>query len=160
MGQARGGGSGLAIAAVTSDDDWKALEELQHENFRERCTRQGIAPFERAVAQQMVESWRAKTGMTFWLARLDGEACAYIGSWPGLEAGGRARMGMVESLFTRPECRHRGIATALIANAVADVRTRGAGPVLIGADIEDTPKQMYLALGFEPVCLTREWMRS
>jgi GNAT superfamily N-acetyltransferase len=150
---------GLEITRVAREDHWAELAELQHQNFGERCRKQGIAPFERAVAVQMVESWRVKTDMAFWLARLDGESCAYIGSWPGIDGGGGERLGMVESLFTRPERRHLGIATALIAHGVADARTRGAETVLIGADIDDTPKQMYLALGFAPVCLTREWLR-
>ena len=64
-------------------------------------------------------------------------------------------MGKVEDLFTVPEHRRQGVATALIAHAVADARARGAGPVLIGADPTDTPKAMYAAMGFAPVCAIR-----
>jgi len=150
---------GLSIEPVETGADWADLVELQHRNFAERCEQRGVPPFERAVAEQMVESWRAKQPMTFWLARQGVEPCAYVGAWPGLETSGAARLGMVEWLFTLPSRRHRGIATSLIARGVEHVRGRGAGPVLIGADVLDTPRQMYLALGFEPVCLTREWHR-
>jgi len=39
------------------------------------------------------------------------------------------------------------------------VRAEGAQAVLSGAEVEDTPKQMYVDLGFRPVCRTREWLR-
>ena len=57
-------------------------------------------------------------------------------------------------LFEKLDNLRRGIATALIAHAVGDARNRGAGPVLIGADPDDTPKHMYAAMGFRPFCLT------
>jgi GNAT superfamily N-acetyltransferase len=65
----------------------------------------------------------------------------------------------VEDLFTHPDYRHRGLATALIAHCVADARARGAGPVVIGADPHDTPRQMYAALGFRPLFLSRGYLR-
>jgi predicted GNAT family acetyltransferase len=69
-------------------------------------------------------------------------------------------IGQVEDLFTHPDFRHRGIATALIAHCVADARARGAGPVLITADPLDTPKQMYAAMGFRPFSVTRNYFKS
>ncbi len=145
---------GVTIEAAESEPDWAALVDLQHANFTEKAEGGARPPMERVVAEQMVRSWRMKRAMRFWLARAEGVPCAYLGSWVG-EAG----LGMVESLFTEPGARHRGIARALIGRAVAEVRAEGAEAVLIGADIEDTPKQMYLDLGFRPVCLTREWLR-
>lgn len=72
-------------------------------------------------------------------------------------AGG---VGKVEDLFTAPAFRHRGIATALIAHAVDDARQRGAGPVLIGADANDTPKAMYSAMGFRPLLMYRSFVKA
>jgi predicted GNAT family acetyltransferase len=69
-------------------------------------------------------------------------------------------MGQVENLFTHPDDRHRGLATALIVRCVNDCRERGAGPVLIVADPADTPMRMYAAMGFRPVALTRAWRRD
>jgi GNAT superfamily N-acetyltransferase len=66
---------------------------------------------------------------------------------------------MVEDLFTLPRYRNRGIARALIHHCVDDARARGAENVLIGARPDDTPKNIYAAMGFEPTCLTRNWLK-
>jgi predicted GNAT family acetyltransferase len=68
-------------------------------------------------------------------------------------------VGLVEDLFTLPAYRHRGIATALVAHAVADVRAQGVEPILIGTDSGDTPKHMYAAMGFRPLVLTHQYVR-
>ena len=88
----------------------------------------------------------------YWLAHQDGKPRAYVASLVG-ENG----FGQVEDLFTHPDFRHRGLATALIHHGVADCRARGAGPVVIVADPDDTPKNMYAALGFRPVAIKRNW---
>ena len=59
-----------------------------------------------------------------------------------------------------PGFRGQGVARALIQHCVADARARGARDELIGSDPNDTPKQLYAAMGFEPTCLTRGWLRS
>lgn len=71
-----------------------------------------------------------------WLACVDGKPVAYFNSWSGIDG-----VGQVEDLFTHPEFRHWGIATALIYRCVADARGKGAGPVVIVADATDTPKR-------------------
>ena len=91
----------------------------------------------------------------YWLAYVDGEARAYLTSWEGIDG-----VGQVEDLFTHPAVRHRGLATALIHRGVTDCRERGAGPVVIIADPKDTPKQMYAALGFQPVAMKREYWKN
>lgn len=93
--------------------------------------------------------------MRYWLAYVDGEARSFASSWV-LEDG----MGQVEDLFTLPDFRHRGLATALIHRGVADCRERGAGPVVIASDPDDTPKNMYAALGFRPVAIKRSWWKA
>ena len=86
---------------------------------------------------------RFPRGATAWAGtRVDGRDCAFFSSWPGV--GG---IGEVEDLFTVPASRHRGLATALIGHAVDDARRWGAGPVLMGAVADDTPKSMHAALG-------------
>ena len=68
-------------------------------------------------------------------------------------------VGAVEDLFTHPDFRHRGLATALIHHCVAEVRSEGAGPIVISADTTDTPKRMYAALGFRPVAVKRDYLK-
>jgi GNAT superfamily N-acetyltransferase len=90
----------------------------------------------------------------FFLAREDGVDCAY---GAGVLCGNG--MGMVEDLFTLPTFRSRGIATALIARAIAHVCSQGAEQVLIGALTTEPPKRLYVALGFVRVCVTQEYIR-
>ena len=89
------------------------------------------------------------------MAYVDGQPRAYLASWEGLDG-----VGQVEDLFTHPEFRHRGLATALIHHCVADCRAHGAGPVVIVADTADTPKRMYAAMGFRPVATSRTYWKK
>ena len=68
-------------------------------------------------------------------------------------------MGMVEDLFTLPDFRKRGIATAIIARAISHVRAQEAEQILIGVLATEPPKRLYAALGFSPVCVTREYIK-
>lgn len=143
------------IRTVASDADWDAvarLTRLDHEEEAQKANREPVAP---VVTAQMVATKRVKApDLTFFLASIDGVDCAFFSSWPGANG-----VGKVEDLFTVPAFRRRGVATALIAHAVADARSRGAGPVLIGADPDDSPKHMYAAMGFRPLCVLRSYTR-
>ena len=66
----------------------------------------------------------------------------------------------MEELYTQPEFRHRGLATALIHHCVADCRSHGAGSVVIVCAPGDTPKQMYAAMGFQPVAVKRNYWKK
>jgi len=146
--------SNISMRHVDTDADWSDYALLQHLEWQETTAKLG-RPFDAAVAAEFVTSKRKKSPpVRYWLAWVDGVPRAYVCAWPG-----RNGVGMVEDLFTHPEFRHRGVATALIACAVADARGRGAGPVVIGADSGDTPKLMYAHLGFRPLLVTRQYMR-
>ena len=81
----------------------------------------------------------------YWLAYVDGRPRAYFNSWAGIDG-----VGQVEDLFTHPDFRHRGLATALIHHCVADARSKGAGPVVIVADPTDTPRTDVRRDGLPP----------
>ncbi len=145
----------VEIRLVESDDDWRSLKGLWNLNHDEEADKGQHDRWEPDVTTQMVVTHRAKApDLRFWLARVENTDVAFFSSWPGREG-----VGLVEDLFTRPEFRGRGIATALIAHAVADARERGAGPVVIAARPADTPKQMYAALGFRPFCVRRSYLK-
>jgi GNAT superfamily N-acetyltransferase len=113
------------------------------------------AAWPRRITEQLVLSKRLKApAVRFWLARADGVDCGFFSAFPGANG-----VGLVEDLFTHPDFRGRGVASALIAACVDDARARGAGPVLIGARIDDTPKHIYAALGFRPLCVRRAYLR-
>jgi len=143
------------LRPVESDEDWATLERLTRLDHEETCRRRRVPLYPEGVTREMVATRRAKApSLRFWLAREDGTDCAFLSAWPGIDG-----VGQVESLFTHPEFRRRGLATALICRCVEDARERGAGPILIGAEPEDTPKAMYAALGFRPILVVREYLK-
>lgn len=143
----------LDVRAVADEADWRALARLLAADHAEGARTGG--PVDADVTAGLLAGYRRKApAYQFYLARHDGEECAY-GAAAHCEAAG---MGMVEDLFTLPRFRRQGIASALIARAVGDLRRAGTGPVLIGAHADEPPKRLYAALGFDPVCLTREYL--
>jgi GNAT superfamily N-acetyltransferase len=137
------------VRLVDSDEDWNVVQRLTRLDHEEQVDRFAHPLWDEGVTAAMVAAKRAKApALRFWLARVNGEGCAFFSSWPGTNG-----VGKVEDLFTHPDFRHRGIATALMVHCVRDARSRGAGPVLIGARPNDTPKDMYAAMGFEPFCV-------
>lgn len=57
----------------------------------------------------------------------------------------------VEDVGTLPRARRRGLAGAVVLAAVAAARRDAAEAIVIAADAEDWPHQLYAKLGFEPV---------
>lgn len=146
----------VAIRAVDSGDDWAVVRRLTRLDHEETARRRLHPLWEEEVTTEMVATKRAKApDLRFWLARVDGVDCAFFSSWPGASG-----VGKVEDLFTHPAFRHRGIATSLIVHCVRDARARGAGPVLIGALLNDTPMHMYATMGFRPFCVAHRARRS
>jgi len=143
----------LDLRLVTTEADWQCLYTLvRHNHTAGEPIHGGAIPAE--VTRGMVASYRQKAPVyQFFLARQDGVDCAYGAGV--LCANG---LGMVEDLFTLPAFRKRGIATAIIARAITHVRQQGAEQILIGAHATEPPKRLYAALGFAPVCVTREYI--
>jgi GNAT superfamily N-acetyltransferase len=144
----------LELRAVTAETDWQSLAALVRQDHGEGARTHGRAlPAE--VTAGLVAGYRKKSpACQFFLARRDGIDCGY-----GAGVVCEDRMGMVEDLFTLPAFRRRGVATAIIARAVAHVRDHGADAVLIGSHATEPPKRLYAALGFLPVCVTREYIK-
>ncbi|MFI5315176.1 MAG: GNAT family N-acetyltransferase [Myxococcota bacterium] len=146
----------VELRPVASDADWRTIFELCRLDHAEEVEKGFHGAWGSEVTEQLVAAKRAKAAdVQFHLARVDGVDCAFFSAWPG-ENG----VGQVEDLFTRADFRGRGIATALIAACVDDARARGAGPILIGARSNDTPKHMYAALGFRPLCIQRNYLKT
>jgi GNAT superfamily N-acetyltransferase len=143
------------IRLVTDEADWQAHVALHDLDWREYSARI-TGSFDEETARQMMLSRRSKSPPArLWLAYMDGEPRAYCSSWPG-----PAGTGLVEDVFTHPDFRRRGLATALIHHCVGEVRREGAGPVVIVADTTDTPKQMYAAMGFRPVAVVSTYRKD
>jgi GNAT superfamily N-acetyltransferase len=152
-GALRGEPRPLDIRPALDDEDWLVIEGLLAEDHGEGARSHGrTLPAE--VTRAMVASFRKKApACSFFVGRVGRVDCAY-GAAVLCEDG----VGMVEDLFTLAPYRRRGVATALIAHLVAHLRARGATAIAIGAHADREPKRLYAALGFSPVCLTREYL--
>jgi hypothetical protein len=49
------------------------------------------------------------------------------------------------------------MATALIHHCVAEARTQGAGPVVIRANLANTPKSVYVAMGWPLIAIGHQF---
>jgi GNAT superfamily N-acetyltransferase len=152
-GPLRGTPAPVDIRLVTSDSDWAAYGELRRADWREHAGRSGEDAEDVRIPDGFVAASRLKCPPArYVLAYQDGVPCGFFSAWEGVDG-----VGQVEDLFVLPQHRHRGIATALIHHCVAVARTRGAGPIVIVADPGDTPKNMYAAMGWEPVAVCRQY---
>jgi GNAT superfamily N-acetyltransferase len=146
--------SDVEVRQVITEDDWAQYRRLDELWWRE-SSEDYFGPYDPEMHDELMRSFRVKSPQCrSWLAWVDGEARAFLSDWSGDNG-----VGVVEDLYTEPAYRHRGLATAVIARAVADARERGAGPVIITADPNDSPKQMYAALGFRPLFVHREYLK-
>jgi GNAT superfamily N-acetyltransferase len=142
------------VKPVLIDPDWAEYMKLDAAWWQERST-EYFGPYNMLLHTEFMASKRLKSPpVRSWMACVESVPRAFLSSWQG-----RNGMGMLEDLYTHPDFRHRGLATALIAAGVRNARSNGAGPLLIVADPDDTPKQMYERLGFRPLFLIREFLR-
>jgi predicted GNAT family acetyltransferase len=65
----------------------------------------------------------------------------------------------VADVGTLPEHRRRGLATAAVVAAARAARAGGADLVIVTADADDWPRQLYSRLGFEPLGLVERFRR-
>ena len=137
------------IRLVEDESQWQAVFDL------ERMWWETDPPDARAPLGQTLSYMQGRSPQVrCWLAYVDGVPRAFLNSWEG-ENG----VGQVEDLFTHPDFRHQGLATALLVHCVADARAHDAGPVIIGAAPDDTPRLMYAALGWRPLYVVRHVVR-
>ncbi len=155
-GPLRAGVPAHEVRLMETDADWAAWRTLDAMNWAETTAKVGVT-FSEEFQGHYATLKRARTrAIQYWLAYADGAPRAFLSSWEGING-----IGMLEDLFTQPEYRHRGLATSLIAHAVADVRARRTQRIAIPADAQDTPKHMYAALGFRPLSLhTTFWQQK
>lgn len=144
-------GSDQLIRSVGEDlDDRAALRtffRIDHEEEGRRANRSTRSEHETDQALDVRQGLSPPA--QYFTAVRDGQPAGMVCIWLG--DGGPA---VVEDVFVHPDHRHHGIASALIAHAVGWGRDHGAGAVLIAADPSDTPKDLYVRLGFVPVVAT------
>jgi ribosomal protein S18 acetylase RimI-like enzyme len=153
-GELAGAAKPYDIKLVDSDVDWQMYADLREIDFTEYAE-EGSATVDWNAEATLRFRRSKEPPVRFWLAYEDDKPVSYLASWEGPDG-----VGQVEDLFTHPDYRRRGIATALIHHGVADVREHGAGPVIIVADPADTPKDIYAALGFRPIALKQIYWKN
>jgi len=145
----------IDLRPVLDADDWQSFGAMLRDNFAEtgpadsRDIAESVAAGLLAVARMKVPDFQ------FFIARIDGADCGY-----GAGGAGVNGLGVVDDIYTKPAFRKRGVATAVIAHAIDFARAGGAGDIVISAHAEETPKQLYASLGFRPVCVTRQYVKS
>jgi len=146
----------VSIRTAESDADWTSLARLARADHEEAAARAGRIVWGQEVTDQMVARKRLRAEqLPFFLASLDGRDVGHGCAWAGTP---EEKVGMVEDLFTDPSFRHRGVASALIIHGIAWARAAGAGPVMIGAVADDTPRFMYAAMGFRATFVSRSYV--
>jgi GNAT superfamily N-acetyltransferase len=141
------------LRPLEGDAGWSAFGELKRADWDEHA----------ATTDQASQRWEVPDGLTaaarlkcppvsYTMAYADGRPVGFCNAWAGIDG-----VGQVEDLFVLPEYRHRGIATALIHHCVAQARMHGAGPVVICANLAETPKSMYAAMGWRPLAVCRQY---
>lgn len=153
---ADGPGARTAARPLTTDEDWARITELFRIDHLEEDAHHARNARPESVTASAVALRRSLTPAATWFAaERDGEFVAMIAAWPG-DRG----TGVIEDVFVRPGARHAGLAGGLLRFAVEHVRSRGAGPVLIGAETDDTPKHLYTRFGFRPAAVLHSWVRE
>ena len=139
------------LRPATEDADWEAISDLFRRDHLEEGARRGAAPRSPAQTEAAVALRRSLgSDVEYLLAEQDDRVIGCIGIWVSAE-----RVGLIEDVFVRAEARGAGVATDLLRHAVHHGRRRGAREITIGAEIEDTPKNLYAKFGFEPAAILR-----
>lgn len=125
------------------------IEPVAEQNLAEFvCTK--LKAFASSEAEPAAEELRAGIALRraemagegrFFLARIDGAPAAILGLYEGPDR-------LIFNLATRIQFRRRGIATYLLGWILADAESRGCRSVIINADPDDWPVQLYRRLGF------------
>ena len=146
------------IALVETDAHWQALYELivlADREFESSPPEAGNRPASNARDERVAALQSVSPPVRYWLAFAEDGPRAFFSSWKSSDG-----IGVLDDLFTHPDYRHRGLATALVHHCVADTRARGAGPVALEADPTGTPKRMYAAMGFRPLSVSHEYLKT
>jgi GNAT superfamily N-acetyltransferase len=114
---------------------WEQAERLAHPDRPE-------------VARQLVESrllGARKIDARFLACRVDGRIASACQLYL------RGATAQIEDVFTHPDFRNRGLASAVVLAAAERARSTGHDLVWLLADADDWPKALYARLGFTPI---------
>jgi GNAT superfamily N-acetyltransferase len=143
----------LRVRPVVDYAGWTEIRRLFRIDHLEEDSRLGRpARPEHATTSAVALRRSLGPGVAYLLAERSGEVAGCIAYWPGEDG-----TGLIEDVFVEPRHRGIGVATDLLRHAVTHARARGAGPIVIGAEVGDTPKHLYARFGFRPVAVARSY---
>jgi GNAT superfamily N-acetyltransferase len=143
----------VRVRPVVDDADWTEIRRLFRIDHLEEDSRLG-RPARPEQATTSAVALRRSFGpqVAYMLAERSGEVAGCIACWPGEDG-----TGLIEDVFVEPRHRGFGVATDLLRHAVTHARAHGAGQIVIGAEVGDTPKHLYARFGFRPVAVARSY---
>lgn len=145
---------GLDIRAVVSQADWQDFRRLHRLDCEEGA--EVGRPMSEALIDGLFDGLQRKAEAgRFFLGRIDGRACARA-----IAITAPGGFGLVDDVFTTPAERRRGVASAMIAHCVEELRAQGSSTAFLTARVSGDPKRLYARLGFVPVMLARRWVRT
>jgi GNAT superfamily N-acetyltransferase len=142
-GPIAGKGAAVEIRPIVDETGWRALKALMEAD--DGNSDGGVETFR--LARRRGEAF------TWYLADVDGKAVGHFSERT------RDAIGYLEDLMVLPQYRLRGIATALVQHCAESARWKGAAIVFLPADANDTPRDMYRRMGFEPVYVLRNYLK-
>jgi GNAT superfamily N-acetyltransferase len=143
------------LQLVSTDGDWTALRELVGCDHGEGL-RLGNAVQSHELTDGIVAGYKSRSpACQFYLAYVDQQPVGY-----GSCALGPSGAAIIEDLFTLPKFRRRGIASGMIAAFADQLIDDGCTTIFLGALVGQSARFLYSKLGFEPVMLTRTWVRN
>lgn len=133
----------------------EAVEELGHSDVRPfllEVYRRSLPDSEQHLVEAFADFRRAvqrAVGTRFFAQRIDGGVAGLC------ELYVLDDIAQVEHVDTLSEFRGRGVARNVVLRATHEARAAGADLVLIEADLDDWPKQLYRRFGFDEI--GRSW---
>ncbi len=125
----------MAVREVSIDEAMPFREETWRRPYGAAAV--PLAAFGRVLAERI--------GARFFVAEVDGAMAA------GCELYQHDGVAQIETVDTLEEFRGRGLARSVVLEATEAALASGADLILIVADDDDWPKQLYAKLGFDPV---------
>ncbi|HEY5317044.1 MAG TPA: GNAT family N-acetyltransferase [Solirubrobacteraceae bacterium] len=136
-----------ARSGVAREVDLATLRALEF-RLAEEDPPLGAGP---CVAERLVQAMdvlRAATRARCFAAGENGELAAACTLFLDRGPGGTA---LIDNVGTLRAQRRRGLARAVVSAAIDLARAEGCDPIIIPADVDDWPQELYASMGFVPL---------
>jgi len=145
-------GSLPAAAGITVDEvEPEELEPIWEVGIRSDPEIQEDEEVEQLIAAQ--HRRRVAVDVRYFAARSEGKIASYC------ELFSDGETGQIESVMTLEQFRGRGLAKAVVTQALKESHAAGHGLTFLVAEAADWPKEMYRTLGFEAAASIWDFLR-